>query len=76
MTDITKYRNVSLQHETYNTLIKISKVLLPDTELSISKTIEVIAKEKAKSLNGKIQKSVNTLVYVQTVMAMDMSSAI
>ena len=55
MTDITKYRNVSLQHETYNTLIKISKVLLPDTELSISKTIEVIAKEKAKSLNGKIQ---------------------
>ena len=57
MTDITKYRNVSLQHETYNTLIKISKVLLPDTELSISKTIEVIAKEKAKSLNGKIQRS-------------------
>ena len=57
MTDITKYRNVSLQHETYNTLIKISKVLLPDTELSISKTIEVIAKEKAKSLNDKIQRS-------------------
>ena len=57
MTDITKYRNVSLQHETYNTLIKISKVLLPDTELSISKTIEVIAKEKAKSLNGEIQRS-------------------
>ena len=57
MTDITKYRNVSLQHATYNTLIKISKVLLPDTELSISKTIEVIAKEKAKSLNGKIQRS-------------------
>ena len=55
MTDITKYRNVSLQHETYNTLIKISKVLLPDTELSISKTIEVIAKEKAKKLNGKMK---------------------
>jgi len=55
MTDITKYRNVSLQHATYNTLIKISKVLLPDTELSISKTIEVIAKEKEKKLNGKIK---------------------
>ena len=55
MTDIAKYRNVSLQHETYNTLIKISKVLLPDTELSISKTIEVIAKEKAKKLNGKMK---------------------
>jgi hypothetical protein len=57
MTDITKYRNVSLQHATYNTLIKISKVLLPDTELSISKTIEVIAKEKEKKLNGKIKGS-------------------
>ena len=55
MTDITKYRNVSLQHATYNTLIKISKVLLPDTELSISKTIEVIAKEKEKKLNGKMK---------------------
>jgi len=59
MTDITKYRNVSLQHATYNTLIKISKVLLPDTELSISKTIEVIAKEKEKKLNGKIKGSVS-----------------
>ena len=55
MTDITKYRNVSLQHETYNTLIKISKVLLPDATLSISKTIEVLAKEKAKKLNGKMK---------------------
>ena len=58
MTDITKYRNVSLQHETYNTLIKISKVLLPDATLSISKTIEVLAKEKAKKLNGKVYNDV------------------
>jgi len=26
MTDITKYRNVSLTHETYKTLISLSKV--------------------------------------------------
>ena len=56
MTDMSKYRNVSLRHETYKDLIKISKVLLPDTELSISKTIEVITKEKAKKLNGKTSK--------------------
>ena len=43
MTDITKYRNVSLTHETYRTLISLSKVLLPDAKLSISKTIEQIA---------------------------------
>ena len=45
MTDITKYRNVSLTHETYKTLISLSKVLLPDAQLSISKTIESIANE-------------------------------
>ena len=55
MTDITKYRNVSLSHDTYKTLQQLSKVLLNDTKLSISKTIEAIAKEKAKKLNGQIQ---------------------
>ena len=56
MTDITKYRNVSLTHETYKTLIALSKVLLPDRKLSISKTIECITNEKAKKLNGKVKK--------------------
>ena len=55
MTDISKYRNVSLTHATYKTLQQLSKVLLEDTKLSISKTIEAIAKEKAKKLNGLIQ---------------------
>ena len=56
MTDITKYRNVSLTHETFKVLIALSKVLLPDAKLSISKTIESLANEKAKKLNGKIKK--------------------
>ena len=56
MTDITRYRNVSLTHQTYKTLINLSKVLLPDAKLSISKTIEQIANEKAKKLNGQIKK--------------------
>jgi|TARA_R100001163_G_C4921054_1_gene101258 hypothetical protein len=56
MTDITKYRNVSLTHKTYSILIALSKVLLPDAKLSISKTIESLANEKAKKLNGKIKK--------------------
>ena len=55
MTDISKYRNVSLTHATYKTLQQLSKVLLEDTTLSISKTIAAIAKEKAKKLNGQIQ---------------------
>ena len=52
MTDITKYRNVSLSKDTYAILIKLSRSLLADgTKLSISKTIESIANEKLKKLN-------------------------
>ena len=45
MTDMSKYKNVSLTKETYATLDKLSKVLLPDAKLSIAKTIESIANE-------------------------------
>ena len=55
MTDMSKYKNVSLTKQTYATLDKLSKVLLPDAKLSIAKTIESIANEKVKKLNGKIK---------------------
>ena len=55
MTDMSKYKNVSLQRKTYTILEALAKVLLPDGNLSISKTIEVIANEKARKLNGKIK---------------------
>jgi len=55
MTDITKYRNVSLTKETYSTWEKLSKVLLPNAKLSISKTVEAIANEKSKKMNGKMK---------------------
>ena len=56
MTDKTKYRNVSLSHETYGTLQFLSKVLLPGTKLSISKTVESVAnayQEKIKQNDDK-----------------------
>ena len=46
---------IGIYIKTYKTLISLSKVLLPDAKLSISKTIEQIANEKAKKLNGKIK---------------------
>ena len=55
MTDMSKYKNVSLSKETYAILEKLSKVILPNAKLSISKTVECIANEKAKKLNGKIK---------------------
>ena len=60
MTDISKYRNVSLTHDTYNILVKLSKQLLPDAKLSISKTVEAIAQEKARKLNGKVPTKVRS----------------
>ena len=56
MTDTTKYKNVSLKHSTYSTFKALSKLLLPDTELSISKTVETIVNKEAKKYNGKIQR--------------------
>ena len=57
MTDMSKYKNVSLSTETYAILEKLSKVLLPDAKLSVAKTIETIANEKARKLNGRVKKS-------------------
>ena len=54
MTDTSKYRNVSLSHATYKILDTLSKNLDPDVTLSISKTIEKIANEKVRKLNGKV----------------------
>ena len=59
MTDTTKYRNVSLSHATYKILNTLSKNLDPDVTLSISKTIEKIANEKVRKLNGKISGTVS-----------------
>ena len=56
MTDISKYRNVSLPHSVYNNLIKISKVKVDGATLSISKTIEVLTNLELKKLNGRIKK--------------------
>jgi len=56
MTDISKYRNVSLTHKTYNILLELSKKLLAHEELSISKTVGALAKAKKAELNGKSNK--------------------
>ena len=53
MTDKTKYKNVSLSHEVHGTLQYLSKVLLPGTKLSISKTVEAIANSYQKEINRK-----------------------
>ena len=57
MTDITKYKNVSLSHDTYNLIDKMRKnSLVPNTIVSRAQVINILVNEKAKKLNGKIDK--------------------
>jgi hypothetical protein len=56
MTDITKYKNVSLSHDTYNLIDRMRKnKLVPNAVLSRSQTINILVNEKAKQLNGKLK---------------------
>jgi len=48
VTNILKYRNASLTLETYETLLKLSEIILPETKLSVSKTIEALANQEIK----------------------------
>ena len=55
MTDISKYKNVSLPKETYNKIDKIRKVIVPQMTISRSQTITLLVNEKEKKLNGKLK---------------------
>ena len=56
MTDINRYKNVSLPKETYNKIDSIRKVIVPEMTISRSQTITLLVNEKVKTLNGKIKK--------------------
>ena len=57
MTDISKYKNVSLPKDTYNKIDKIRKVIVPEMTTSRSQTITLLVNEKEKKLNGKLKKA-------------------
>ena len=53
MTDINKYKNVTLSKEAYAKLDSIRKLIVPNTIMSKSKTVDILINEKEKSLHGK-----------------------
>ena len=58
MTDISKYKNVSLPKDTYNKIDKMRKVIVPEMTISRSQTITLLVNEKEKKLiNGKPKKA-------------------
>ena len=56
MTDISKYKNVSLSHKTYDLLDQLRKKMVANTILSRSQTITVLVNEKASKMNGRLRK--------------------
>ena len=46
MTDINKYRNISLTHDVYSKLDKLSKVIAPGIQLSKAKTVEALVSDR------------------------------
>jgi len=55
MTDINRYKNVSLPKETYNKIDKIRKVMIPEMTVSRAQSITLLVNEKEKKLNGKLR---------------------
>ena len=53
MTDISRYKNVSLARETYYNLDKIRKVITPHIIQSRSGTINILVNKEIERLNGK-----------------------
>jgi hypothetical protein len=54
MTDITKFKNVSLSKDTYTKIDKLRRVMVPNTTISRSQTINILVNEKVGKLNGKL----------------------
>ena len=55
MTDISKYKNVSLTKDTYTKIDKLRKIIVPNTIVSRSQTGNILVNEKVEKLNGKLK---------------------
>ena len=54
MTDISKYKNVSLSKDTYSKIDKLRPIITPSTVMSRSQTINILVNKEVKRLNGKV----------------------
>ena len=53
MTDISKYKNVSLSKDTYAKIDKLRRAIVPNTTISRSQTVNILVNEKIENLNVK-----------------------
>ena len=53
MTDISKYKNVSLSKDTYVKIDRLRRAIVPITIISRIQTVNILVNEKVEKLNGK-----------------------
>jgi hypothetical protein len=54
MTDFSKYKNVTVDNKTYETITKLQTKMTPDIKLSRSQVVKTLVIEKARKMNGKL----------------------
>ena len=54
MTDFSKYKNVTVDNKTYETITKLQTKMTPDVKLSRSQVVKTLVTEKARKMNGKL----------------------
>ena len=53
MTDISKYKNVSLSKDTSTKIDRLRRAIVPNTIISRSQTVNFLVNEKVEKLTGK-----------------------
>jgi len=56
MTDFSKYKNITVDNATYETITKLQTKLTQDVKLSRSQVVKTLVNEKARKLNGRLSK--------------------
>ena len=56
MTDFSKYKNITVDNATYETITKLQTKLASDVKLSRSQVVKTLVNEKARKLNGRVSK--------------------
>jgi hypothetical protein len=54
MTDFSKYKNVTVDNRTYETITKLQTKMTPDVKLSRSQVVKTLVTEKARKMKGKL----------------------
>ena len=59
MTDISKYKSLTVDHACYDKIKKMNDSQTPGVTISRAQVIRMLVDEKAKKLNGKLTKSIS-----------------